>query len=73
MSAIGRTPRSGRAKLKSHSTLEVVRSAFASRRFFSSSSSAIVSKVFAEAASFDALASLFVSVGSWPAVKSRLA
>lgn len=73
ISAIGRAPKIGLAKLKSHSSLPIVRSALASRRFLSSSPAAMTSKVLADAAALAALVSFLASEGSYPAAGSFLA
>ena len=49
ISLIGRLPRAGKARLKSHSVLPTVNPALPSRRFFSTSSAAIAAKVFSAA------------------------
>ena len=59
ISAMGRAPIAGRARLNSHSTLLKVRRPLPSRRFLSRSSAAMASKVLALAVALAALASFF--------------
>ena len=59
ISAIGRAPMAGRARLSSHSSLLKVRSAFASRRFLSKSSAAMASNVLASSVGLGGLGRAF--------------
>jgi hypothetical protein len=68
----GRAPKTGLAGLKSHSSLSIVRSALASRRFLSNSSAVMASKVLADAAALAALVSFLASEGSCPLAKEPL-